>query len=372
MRILAVLHSSDVGGTEVCYGRLLEVLAKRDDVEVFGMYPPGPKVAEWEKLAPWAPYRAGALGLRCGPKCLARWWFSGLRHSRDIVHVVEEWKPDAIVSLTSVLTAPASVAHRLGVPCVAYVREYVEPERMRRRLWRRLGRTADELIAVSEPLARSLEGSAPGRVHMVHDGVPVPPLPAYDESAPRVVAFFGGYDPLKGVDLFIEALPRVHADFPDVRFASYGQPGPSQEPLLSSLGDRARELGVTVDFVRTRSFEDGQSGASVVVVPSRLEGLGVVALECMARGVPVVASRVGGLPDVVVDGETGRLVPTEDPVALGAAISGLLSDEVERRRQGSAARARVERLFGIEASAQGLLDVVQAAIDRRADMRIAR
>jgi glycosyltransferase involved in cell wall biosynthesis len=373
VRILAVLHSSDIGGTEVCYSRLLEVLARRDDVEIVGLYPPGPMVEQWEKVTPWAPYRAGSLTLRFDARSYVNWWRAGRKYSDDIVEAARKWRPDAIVSLTSVLTAPAGVASRLGIPCVAYVREYMEPALTRRLLWRFFGRKADEIIAVSSPLARALEPYAPGRVHMVHDGVPIPPMPVRDEEAPRIVAFFGGFDPLKGADILVEALPRVHRDHPDVRFVFYGHPWPVQEGFVERFSERARELGVPVEFVRTREFEEGQSTASVVVCPSRLEGLGVVALECMARGVPVVASDVGGLPDVVVDGETGRLVPPENPERLGAAISEMLSDEPARRRMGLAARERAERLFGIEASAQGLLDAVQAAIDRHAaDGRSAR
>ncbi|HUO85796.1 MAG TPA: glycosyltransferase, partial [Thermoanaerobaculia bacterium] len=74
-------------------------------------------------------------------------------------------------------------------------------------------------------------------------------------------------------------------------------------------------------------------------------GMPLVVLEAMESGLPVVASRVSGVPEVVIDGETGWLVPPEDPVALAAALAEVLADPVEARRRGAAARRRVEEHF---------------------------
>jgi glycosyltransferase involved in cell wall biosynthesis len=90
--------------------------------------------------------------------------------------------------------------------------------------------------------------------------------------------------------------------------------------------------------------------AAVVVCPSRREGFGVVCAEAMAHGRPVVACAVGGLLDLVVDGETGLLVPTRDPLALRAALERLLGDAELRRRLGEAGRARARAAFSWERS----------------------
>jgi glycosyltransferase involved in cell wall biosynthesis len=88
--------------------------------------------------------------------------------------------------------------------------------------------------------------------------------------------------------------------------------------------------------------------AAVVVCPSRRDGLPVVCAEAMAHARPVVASAVGGLPDMVRDGETGLLVPPRDPAALRAAIDRLLADPELRRRLGCAARDRIAELCSWE------------------------
>ncbi len=368
MRILAVLHSSEIGGTEVCYGRLLEVLAARSDVEILGMYPQGPMVETWAKLAPWTPYRAGALPLRFVRRDFAQWVRSGIRRSGEIAATIESWKPDVVLSLTSVLTAPAGVAHRLNVPAVSYVREYVEPPLVRELLWRRLAHRSDILIAISSQLLNDLSPYARGRVRFVRDGVPLPSLPG-SPSSPPTVAFFGGYEPVKGGDLFIDAVPDVHAAAPEAGFSFYGECWPHQRGFCDRVRRRADELGIPVDFVETRGFAKHEATASLVVMPSRQEGLGLVGLESMSYGVPVVAADVGGLRDVVVDGVTGLLVPPEDPVSLGNALIRLLKDGPLRERMGAAARERVQEHFSVQSAVDGLLDVLHEVLERRARAR---
>jgi glycosyltransferase involved in cell wall biosynthesis len=108
------------------------------------------------------------------------------------------------------------------------------------------------------------------------------------------------------------------------------------------------ELEETVTFLGT--CDAGRvrrllAGAAALVVPSIYEGMPLVVLEAMAAGVPVVASAVSGIPEVVVDGETGWLVPPEDPRALKAALEDVLARPEEARRRGGAGRRRVEELY---------------------------
>ncbi|MGB8004849.1 MAG: glycosyltransferase, partial [Gaiellaceae bacterium] len=102
-------------------------------------------------------------------------------------------------------------------------------------------------------------------------------------------------------------------------------------------------------FVPHDALEQLYRRAAVVVCPSRREGFGVACLEAMAHGRPVVATSVGGLRDLVVDGETGFLIPPRDPAALRSALDRLLSDPELRRRLGSAGRERAKVQFGWDA-----------------------
>jgi glycosyltransferase involved in cell wall biosynthesis len=105
------------------------------------------------------------------------------------------------------------------------------------------------------------------------------------------------------------------------------------------------------------------SHAAVFVCPSIYEPFGLINLEAMACGTPVVASRVGGIPEVVVDGETGWLVPPGDPAALGEALRRALADPERARRMGEAGRRRVEGHFSWDRIADRTLGVYRDAIE---------
>jgi glycosyltransferase involved in cell wall biosynthesis len=102
------------------------------------------------------------------------------------------------------------------------------------------------------------------------------------------------------------------------------------------------------------------AGCDVFCLPSRMEGMPLVVLEAMAQGKPVVATAVGGTGELVVDGETGVLVPPDDVDALAGALARLLSDSELARRMGEAGRARVERDFSLAASTARVLSLYAA------------
>jgi glycosyltransferase involved in cell wall biosynthesis len=104
-----------------------------------------------------------------------------------------------------------------------------------------------------------------------------------------------------------------------------------------------------------RDVAECLAAADVAVLPSRHEGLGVAALEAMAAGLPVIASRTGGLAEVVVDGESGLLVPPEGAAALAAALDRLACDAGARARMGAAGLARVRARYGAETMAEQTL-----------------
>ena len=155
----------------------------------------------------------------------------------------------------------------------------------------------------------------------------------------------------KGMDTVIRALPAILAGAPDVRYAVAGT-GPDRERLEQlaqelGVGDRVRFLGGVGD----QDLPAFYNLASVYVGASRragrlgVEGFGISLVEASACGLPVVAANSGGIPDAVRDGETGFLVPPEDPAALAGAISRLLADTELARRVGAAGRRAVETYY---------------------------
>ena len=171
-------------------------------------------------------------------------------------------------------------------------------------------------------------------------------------SGPQVVAV-GQLEAVKGHRFLIEAWPTVRRAHPDACLVLVGEGS-----ARGALGEQARSLGVanSVDFAGFRSPADAFiAGGDVLVQPSLTEGLPNAVLEAMVAGRPVIASRVGGVPELVVDGETGLLVPPADPDALARAIIALLDDPDLRARLGAAGARRARTMFS--------LDSVRAAVE---------
>ncbi len=162
---------------------------------------------------------------------------------------------------------------------------------------------------------------------------------------PPQLLHVGRLVPEKGADLAIAALPAVLASAPDTRLRIAGD-----GPLRATLLRQAAELGVAerveiLGFVAHPALSHLLAQASIVVQPSRTEGIPLAALEAAHAGRPVVAARVGGFPELVIDGETGLLVPPESPRAVAEAIRQLIRDPDGARRMGANARRRARESF---------------------------
>ena len=162
----------------------------------------------------------------------------------------------------------------------------------------------------------------------------------------RILLFVGRIEPLKGVDILLGAAAQVEAES-DCFVLVIGGDSTAQDGEMAHLRLLASELGISerVNFLGAVDHEKlplFYSAADVCVVPSFYESFGLVALEAMACGTPVVASRVGGLTATVRDGETGYLIPWRCPEPFAERIELLLGNEQLRRAFGSASREAVE------------------------------
>lgn len=171
----------------------------------------------------------------------------------------------------------------------------------------------------------------------------------------------GALEERKGHAVLLDALAALRD--PRIRVLCAGDGS-----LRDALPARAAALGIgdTVRFLGpVDDVAELLAAADALLMPSHHEGLGVAALEAMAAGLPVVASHVGGLPEAVVDGETGLLVPPGDPATLAAAIATLAADPARARALGSAGSARVRMHFSMAAMAEGTLAVYRTLVEGR-------
>jgi glycosyltransferase involved in cell wall biosynthesis len=182
--------------------------------------------------------------------------------------------------------------------------------------------------------------------------------------SPGLVGFAGRLVPEKGADVLLDALAQLPAALGPVRARIVGD-GP-ERPRLEA---RARELGLgaRVEFLGHVARDEVQrrlAPAAVQVVPSRwAEPFGLVTIEAMARGTPVVASATGAAPELVRDGETGFLVAPGDAAALARCLAGLLPDPARLARIGEAARQDAVR-FGLESVVDRFLELYAGLLSR--------
>lgn len=185
-----------------------------------------------------------------------------------------------------------------------------------------------------------------------------------DEQRRAEIIFAGSVVPVKGVHVLLRAFAALAVDFPSIRLRIIGPQ--SDRRYLAALQEQAHQLGVreriTFDGpvsqqVLARRLAEGQ----IVVAPSLSEGLGRVVLEAMAAGTPVIASRVGGIPELIVDGETGLLVPPDDAVVLATRMRYVLEHPDEAEAMARRARAEASRRFTTEDYARAYQTVVARA-----------
>lgn len=245
-----------------------------------------------------------------------------------------------------------------------------------RRLERFLLRLTRRVLCCSEAVARHalLDLKAPQRLlAIVPNGIDPPPaatreqaldLLALGRTPGPIVGCVGGLARHKGQAVLLQALGHLPGDrpLPTLVFVGDGAERPRLEALAAGLEGRARVL-----FAGERADARALLPAfDLLVVPSiEREGFGLAALEAMDAGVPVVASRLGGLPEVVEDGRTGLLVPPGDARALAGAMARLLAHPEERRALAAEGRRRVESRFRAALMARRVEDVYEEALRER-------
>jgi glycosyltransferase involved in cell wall biosynthesis len=213
-------------------------------------------------------------------------------------------------------------------------------------------RLSTRVIAISKAVESRFDGRCQAdKVCVVYNGVDpaywAPPEPRARTGAPPTVLCVGRLSPEKGQATLLQAVPLVRRQVPSARFLFVGADVAGEAERLRGV---AEILGVrdAVEFRRWMPDPRPAFGeADLIAVPSRSEGFGRVLVEAAFLAIPAVASRVGGIPEVVVDGQTGLLVPPDDPAALAHALATLLRDPDLRHAMGQAAREHALARFTI-------------------------
>jgi len=290
-----------------------------------------------------------------------------------LYRLIRASRPD-LVHLHSRIGADVmgGIAARLaGVP-VIHTRRVDNPEP--RWLVALKYRLHDRVIAISDGIGQVLiaEGLPSAKLRVVRSAVDHERYAApADRAAIRarlqvsadafLIGVIAQLIPRKGHRFLLAALPELVAAHPEIQVQFFGQ-----GPLADELQHRIDAAGLG-DHVRLSGFRDDLPeilpALDLVVHPALMEGLGVSLLQAASAGVPIVASRAGGIPEAVREGENGLLVPPGDVAALRAAIGTLLDDPERRRALGAGGRALMAREFSIDAMVEGNLAVYRELLD---------
>jgi len=268
----------------------------------------------------------------------------------------------------NVFSIPA--ARLAGVPCiVASIRDmgvYLTPMQLRVQRW--VCGLADRVVVNADAVRNWLveDGYAAGKIHVIRNGAR---MPVFDKgiarprvraglgipAAAKVVMMVSRLNPQKGVEHLLESAPAILARVPDAWFVIVGdvvmESKEREEAYARLLASRASELGVAERVIFTglrRDIPSLLAASDMSVLPSLSEGLPNSVIEAMAIGLPVVATEVGGIPELIRQGRSGLLVPPGDTAALAESVIAVLNNPFLSKRLGEAARLHIQTGFSFE------------------------
>jgi glycosyltransferase involved in cell wall biosynthesis len=373
LRAAVLFHESDLLGAGTAVLNAVEALSELGWT-VSGWIPgKGPLLeAATGRLAAVAcserPLAVSVRGWREGPGVAARLRATP-QYLSSVGEALLELRPHVVHANTLRALPEALVARRFGLPIVFHIHELPPPSAKRTAALQLASRLADVIVCVSEAVAtmvRRHAGNTP--VVTAHNGVEPREVSRELGARPFTVGTVGTISRLKGTDVFLRAARLVADQRPGVRFVHAGQSGLHRDPGLDEeLGNllASGPLERAAAMVGRREAQELLPGLDLFVLPSRMDAFPLATLEAMAAGLPVIASRVGGIPEQITHLEHGVLVPPGDAEVLAEWVLKLHDDEALRSRLGAAGAARVRDEFTVARQAAQLHRAYLVALNRR-------
>lgn len=348
IRLGVYVDSKEIGGAEAAVARLLAALGDEVSVQIVGTD---------VSVVHWLAQAAGAESETVIPVVRGKRDLIGmLRHCARVGRGVEVLHVNLWHPWAAHYALLAAWLRRVPVVVVVHA-DLEEHSRLSVVVSRWFFRRAASVVAVSRQMARTLEhraGLEPGSVLTVYNGIDTVSMPTRTQAGGRLCAL-GRLSEEKGFDVLIHAMQWL----PEASLVVVGD-GPERERLEA----QAKALGVGERVSFTGWLDDPEpifAQCDILVAPSRRESFGMAVAEAMRAGMAVVATSVGGLPELVIEGETGLLVAPDDPMALAKAVTQLIEDPEAAGRFGQAGRERVMANFSADATRAQMLEIYRRA-----------
>jgi glycosyltransferase involved in cell wall biosynthesis len=403
------------GGGELALFKLVCHLDPQRYVPVVLLFTDGPLLHQFRDagfethVLPLAPELARARKDDLGARWILRAsrLFEVLKFTRRLTRFIKKEQPDIVYCNSLKSDLLGGIAARIArVPVIWHVRDRIADDYLPPRVasffrWM-CYRVPDCVVANSRATLRTLRsdnGTVLSNAHVIHGGVQVGPhephscggdsepnmgdgtagvspaaCPLQQEAAPPLVGLVGRIAPWKGQHVFLRAAARVALRFPKARFQVIGSSLFDEASYEREVRELARELGIAERVEFTGFCTDPGSLISkldvLVHASTTGEPFGQVIIEGMAAGKPVVATDGGGVPEIVVPGHTGLLVPMGDPDAMALAIESLLADPASARVMGLRGWQRARDRFTLEIVAGRVQDVCDGLLFRAANSQM--
>ncbi len=367
MRILFVDQFGSPGGGQLCLLDSLRGVLERGWQATVALPDDGPVAPEIRGLGvevaaiPSGPYRSGAKS----PFDLARYVRDTATQKRTLMDLLGRERFDVIYANGPRILKACVAAAGGRIPVLFHVHNYLG-QRYAVRIAGRSIRGGDVTLAaccnhVAKPLASFVPA---GRLHIVPNGVP--DVPYSPPPKPQVrIGLIGRISSEKGHLVFIEAAREVARELPQGVFVICGSPTASGDAYFDSVRQAAE--GLPFEFIPWQPRIDAVLGSlSLLVAPSLQEGAPRVILEAFSAGVPVLASAVGGIPEIVEEGRNGFLSPPGSAPELARRISLLVTDTNRLRAVAANARSDWERLYDVSIYRRRITNLLESLVRERA------
>lgn len=384
--LLFIDHATGLGGAEQSLLLLLERLSREHWFPHLAC-PPG---ALSERARPFAEgvHLCSMPRLRRNPKALGDW----LGVARQLAQIVRQLQAALIITNTVRATFYGALAAGLTrTPLIWYMRDFWLSESRPRYVWLDaqlkllLCQLAKQVVANSQATAQHLPCN-PKKVRIVHNGIAIERFARFSDSSSfrrlyripaeaKVVGMVGRLRPWKGQERFLRVFSRVCLRIHEAHALIVGgNPFGTQDDYSKYLLRLASELGISGKVTFTDQLEDVRPALAVMDVfvhPGDPEPFGLVNIEAMAMAKPVIAFAHGALPEIVVDGETGILIPPYDEAAMTGAIVQLLEAPSRRLELGQAGLQRVQAHFTAQKMVTAFEAVLSDALELHSGSRLA-
>jgi glycosyltransferase involved in cell wall biosynthesis len=363
-RLLMAVHSPKPAGAQlVALGQARTLAHDHELVIAVGQGPLRPP------FAALGPIVRGPTRLPIWGAPPSRWALDTARAAPDAVRlaaIIRRRRVDAVIANSTVLVAPVLAARLAGVPVVVHAQEAPKSAAVRA-LFRFHGALADTVVAISPWIAEAFAG-ARANVLLNPVGIAIPERPARprrEEGAALRLVVVGTIDRHKRQDLAVAAVAALKGLGLDAELELVGPE--ADTAYAAEVRALAQRAGVAerVRFVGQSSDVPGHLRAAAALLLPAGEVTPLVIMEAMALGTPVIAARMGSIPDVVVDRTSGLLVAPDDPAAMAAAIARLDREPAFARELADGGRLRVERHFDEARSHQRLREEIARLIAAR-------